>query len=243
MTFGRSCSPRPVATIVTFRSSPISASITVPTTTVAWSDANSSTMLPTSVNSPMLRSGPAVTFTRIPRAPCRSTSSNSGLRIADSAASRARPSPDDRPVPIMAIPISDITVRTSAKSTLIIPGRMMRSAIPCTAPNSTSFAAANASSMLVRSPKTTSSFSFGIVINESTHSDNSRIPRSAISVRFSNLNGRVTTATVSMSISFAAWATIGAAPVPVPPPIPAVMNTISAPMSTSEIRSRSSSAA
>ena len=36
----------------------------------------------------------------------------------------------------------------------------------------------------------------------------------------------VTIPTVSMSISFAILAMIGAAPVPVPPPIPAVMNTI-----------------
>ena len=36
----------------------------------------------------------------------------------------------DSPVPIIACPISDITVRTSAKSTLIIPGRVIRSAIP-----------------------------------------------------------------------------------------------------------------
>ena len=34
------------------------------------------------------------------------------------------------PLPIMAIPISDITVRTSAKSTFISPGRVIRSAIP-----------------------------------------------------------------------------------------------------------------
>ena len=54
--------------------------------------------------------------------------------------------------------------------------------------------------------------------------------------------GLVTMATVRISISFAARATIGAAPVPVPPPIPAVTNTISAPVSISLISSMDSSA-
>ncbi len=143
----------------------------------------------------------------------------------------------------MAIPISDMTVRTSAKSTLIIPGRIMRSAIPCTAPSSTSLAAPKASSMVVRSPSTARSFSLGMVMSESTVSRSSAMPRLATSERFSNLNGRVTTATVRMPNSRATSATTGAAPVPVPPPIPAVMNTMSAPTSTSPRRSRSSMAA
>src|SRR5690606_14652949 len=50
-------------------------------------------------------------------------------------------------------------------------------------------------------------------------------------------------ATVRMPMSRATSATIGAAPVPVPPPMPAVMNTMSEPCSTSAMRSRSSSAA
>ena len=54
--------------------------------------------------------------------------------------SMARLSPDAVPVPIMAAPISDITVRTSAKSTFTKPGLMIRSAIPCTAPSNTSLA-------------------------------------------------------------------------------------------------------
>ncbi len=56
-------------------------------------------------------------------------------------------------------------------------------------------------------------------------------------------NGRVTTATVSAPTSLATSATTGPAPVPVPPPRPAVMNTMSAPVSASRIRSRSSRAA
>ncbi len=117
--------------------------------------------------------------------------------------------------------------------------------MPCTAPSSTSLAALNASSRLVFLPSTLSSFSFGIVISESTCCCSSIRPSSAIAARFlpSNLNGRVTTATVRMPSSLATSATIGAAPVPVPPPMPAVMNTMSAPASTSAMRSRSSSAA
>ena len=46
-----------------------------------------------------------------------------------------------------------------------------------------------------------------------------------------------------MPRSFAILATTGAAPVPVPPPIPAVINTISAPVSTSVRASLLSSAA
>jgi hypothetical protein len=76
-------------------------------------------------------------------------SSSSGLEIAASAASRARSSPEALPDPIIAMPVSDITVRTSAKSTLIKPGRVISSAMPCTAPCSTVFAALNASSSVV----------------------------------------------------------------------------------------------
>ena len=179
----------------------------------------------------------------MPRAPFRSTSSSSGDRMAASAASRARLSPAAAPVPIIAMPISDITVRTSAKSTLIIPGRMIRSAMPWTAPSSTSFAAANASSTLVFSPSTSKSFSFGIVISESTCAASSLMPCSALLFRFSKSNGLVTTATVRMPSSLATSATTGAAPVPVPPPMPAVTKTMSEPLSSSAMRSRSSSAA
>ena len=75
------------------------------------------------------------------------------------------------PEPIIAMPISDMTVRTSAKSTLIRPGRVIRSAMPCTAPSSTSFAARNALRKLTSRPSTVSSFSFGIVMSESTWCD------------------------------------------------------------------------
>ncbi len=100
-------------------------------------------------------------FTRMPRAPCRLTSSSSGLRIAASVASRARFGPLAQPVPIIAMPISLITVFTSAKSTLIMPGRLMMSEIPRTAPASTSSALAKADSRLASLPRMVSSFSFG----------------------------------------------------------------------------------
>ena len=56
-------------------------------------------------------------------------------------------------------------------------------------------------------------------------------------------NGLVTTATVKAPNSLEHCATTGAAPVPVPPPIPAVTNTISAPVRAFIISSRDSSAA
>ena len=143
------------------------------------------------------------------------------------------------------MPVSAITVRTSAKSTLIMPGRVISSAIPCTAPCSTWFAALNASSSVTSPPSTVSSFWFGIVISESQCLPSSAMPVSAEPRRLrpSMSNGLVTTATVRMPSSFATCATTGAAPVPVPPPMPAVMNSMSEPSIISMMRSRSSIAA
>ena len=165
--------------------------------------------------------------------------------MAVSAAILAPSSPSPRPDPIIARPFSDITVRTSAKSTLIIPGRVMSSAMPCTAPSRTSFAAPNASLSVTRSPSTLSSFSLGMVMRESTCSLSSVIPSCAMAIRrlSSNGNGLVTTATVRIPISRAICAMTGDAPVPVPPPMPAVMNTMSDPSRRSTRRSRSSRAA
>ena len=145
----------------------------------------------------------------------------------------------------MAMPISDITVWTSAKSTLINPGRVINSEIPCTALNKTSFALPKASSNVTLPPITSSIRSFGMTSNESTNSPSSFMPCSAAAIRFlpSNWKGRVTTATVKIPFSRASWAITGAAPVPVPPPIPAVMKTISVPSSAAAILSRSSVAA
>ena len=60
-----------------------------------------------------------VKFSRTPRAPLMETFSSSGLLMAFCTASTAALSPVASPIPIMAIPRSDITVRTSAKSTLM----------------------------------------------------------------------------------------------------------------------------
>ena len=61
--------------------------------------------------------------------------------------------------------------------------------------------------------------------------------------RPSKEKGRVTTPMVSAPPARAISATTGAAPVPVPPPLPAVMNTMSAPLRASSISTRCSSAA
>ena len=70
------------------------------------------------------------------------------------------------------------------------------------------------------------------------------MPSAAMSVLLpSNKNGFVTTAIVKMPNSFAIFAMTGAAPVPVPPPIPAVINSMSAPLMELIIFSLSSMAA
>ena len=65
-----------------------------------------------------------------------------------------------------------------------------------------------------------------MMISESTDLRISAIPAAATRSRHSNLNGVVTMPTVSLPMSLAMRAMMGAAPVPVPPPIPAVTNTI-----------------
>src|SRR5438046_2986747 len=173
----------------------------------------------------------AVMFTTTPRAPDRLTPSSKGQATACSAAMRARSTPEAAAEPIIAIPCSAITVRTSWKSTLIRPGTLMISEMPATAFFSTLSAAENASSIDTSSPSTSSSFSFRITITESTCRDSSSMPTSAACIRRtpSNEKGLVTTATVRMPISLATSATTGAAPVPVPPPIPAVMKAMCEP--------------
>ena len=98
--------------------------------------------------------------------------------------------------------------------------------------------------MVVLGSAMVSSLSLGTITIESTNCFRNLIPISACSdlLRPSNEKGLVTTPTVKIPISFAIFATIGAAPVPVPPPIPAVTNTISAPDSNLDISSTFSSA-
>ena len=85
--------------------------------------------------------------------------------MARSAASRARPSLAV-PVPIMAAPISDITVLTSAKSTFTRPGRMTVSDTLYRAKQDV-VGFLEGVSKEVFDPSTSSSFSLGIVIKES----------------------------------------------------------------------------
>ena len=136
-----------------------------------------------------------------------------------------------------AIPVFCIIVFTSAKSKLIFPVTVIKSEIPCTPCLNTSSAIIKASAIEVFLSIICSSLSFGITIKVSTFPFKLSIPLSACAKRFfpSNVNGFVTTPIVSIPISLANPATVGAAPVPVPPPIPAVTNTISAPRNTSVI--------
>jgi hypothetical protein len=62
-------------------------------------------------------------------------------------ASPARPLPLERPMPITAVPAPAMTVRTSAKSRLMSPGRAIRSTMPVMPVPSTRSAIANASTM------------------------------------------------------------------------------------------------
>ena len=136
----------------------------------------------------------------------------------------------------MAMPISAMTVRTSAKSTLIRPGRVISSAMPCTAPCSTWFAERNASSKR----RFTTQYRQQLFVRDRDQRIDvlAELANSVVSDLHTlcclpSSNGFVTTATVRMPSSFATCATIGVAPVPVPPPMPAVMNSMSAPSMTS----------
>ena len=178
-------------------------------------------------------SSPPAIESRMPVAPVIS-SSISGERSARSAASLARLSwPDEKPIPISAVPESLMIVRTSAKSRLIRPGIVIRSQIPCTPWRRTSSATLNASSIEVDLSSTSSRRSFGMTIVVSQAARSCATPVSACVRRFvpSNLNGVVTIPTVSAPRSRAIFATTGAAPEPVPPPSPAATNTMSEPRS------------
>src|SRR5207302_11005759 len=78
------------------------------------------------------RSLPPVIEMSRPLAPFIEVASISGLEIAASAAESARLSPEASPVPIIALPISRITARTSAKSRLIRPSLTIRSVMQAT---------------------------------------------------------------------------------------------------------------
>ena len=122
---------------------------------------------------------------------------------------------------------------------------MIRSVTPCTDCCNTSSAFFNASGRVVLRSTISNNLSFGITISVSTFSLRRSRPLSALFIRVfaSKRKGFVTTPTVKTPISFATFATTGAAPVPVPPPIPQVTNTISDPFNAEVISSMLSSAA
>ena len=70
-------------------------------------------------------------------APSIEVSSSSGLATAFWAASARGARRRRTPVPISAMPMPDMIVRTSAKSRLMRPGTRIRSEMPCTACSST----------------------------------------------------------------------------------------------------------
>ena len=169
--------------------------------------------------------------------------SRRGLCIAALAAFSALSSPSPCPMPMWATPLSFIIVLTSAKSRLITPGLDIRSEIPWTPCLKISSAFLNDSINVVFLSIMLKRRWFGIITNVSTIFLNSKIPLSALFILFlpSNSKGFVTTPTVNIPSAFDISAILGAAPVPVPPPMPAVMNTISAPLSTLETSSLVSS--
>jgi len=181
---------------------------------------------------------------RTPRAPSILMSS-SWLFTACIAASTARCSPLPCPMAISAEPPLPMIDRTSLKSTFTRPVPVMRSDTPWMPCRSRSSAAKKASLIEARGSMICSRRSLGITTSVSTFSLSRPMPSIASAARLppSKPNGRVTTETVNAPISLASPATIGAAPVPVPPPMPAVTKTMSAPCSSSLMRSTDSSAA
>ena len=167
---------KPVAITVILSRSPIASSITLPKMMFASSWAASWISEQAWFTSTRVMFPPPVMLIRMPVAPSICTSSRSGLSTAARAATIARVSPVAVPVPIRATPMLLMIVRTSAKSTLISPGMVIRSEMPCTALSRTSSAFLNVSSSVVFSSATASRRWFGIVISVSTVFFSSAIP-------------------------------------------------------------------
>ena len=172
-------------------------------------------------------------------------SSSSGLSIAALAASTDRFSQDPYPIHMRALQAFSMTDFTSAKSTLIKPGWVMRSEIHWTHWFNTSSTMLNASSKGVFLSMIVRILSFGMVMRVSTLSfsfSNQSNPWKAL-LCHSKAKGFVTTQTTSAQRDFAISAMIGAAPVPVQPHIQQVMKTMSAQAKACLISSLDSSAA
>mmetsp|Transcript_53808 Transcript_53808/g.64936 ORF Transcript_53808/g.64936 Transcript_53808/m.64936 type:complete len:251 (-) Transcript_53808:292-1044(-) len=138
-----------------------------------------------------------------------------------------------------------MTLLTSAKSTLINPGRTIISLIPTTPCLKISSATAKEASSGVFSGIISNNLLLLTTITVSTFFFKRPIASTACFILLvpSNINGLVTIPTVKAPHSFAISATTGAAPLPVPPPIPLVTNTRSLPSTIAAISSRLSSAA
>mmetsp|Transcript_37064 Transcript_37064/g.116012 ORF Transcript_37064/g.116012 Transcript_37064/m.116012 type:complete len:237 (+) Transcript_37064:1-711(+) len=201
------------------------------------------------------RSGPPTTLSTTPLAPrmrlpdaiSRSVGepSMSGQDTAAMAASTARSAPVAAPMPTRHEPARFSTACTSAKSTLMRPGRTTISDVPTMACRSTLSQTRKASSTAVFSGTSSSRRSLLTSTTASACSRSAARLASKLRARAgpSKRKGRVTTATVSAPSAAASSATMGQAPLPVPPPRPAVTNTISAPVSMLRISLRLSCAA
>ena len=177
------------------------------------------------ISSIRISSVPKVMFKSTWSAPVMSLSLSKGLSNASVTAFAARPCPEALPDPMIARPLSRMTVLTSFMSTLISPVRVMTSAMPLAAVQRIWSALANALRM-VWLPNNSRSLSLRMIRSVSTAARIWSRPSVACWLRRrpSNKNGTVTMPTVKMPRSLHAWAMTGAAPVPVPPPIPAVKN-------------------
>ena len=127
VSFPRRVASKPVAMTVTFILSPRFSSIKAPKTTIASGSMTSLIGVIASLTSCIPRSPLPEIFTSTPLAPSIDASSRSGLDIAFSVALVALFSPASIPMPMRALPVSDIIVCTSAKSTLSKPTPVIRS--------------------------------------------------------------------------------------------------------------------
>ena len=131
-----------------------------------------------------VRSFPPVILINNPFAPCSEYSSIKGLFNAISVAAIALFSPSASPVPIIALPIELITVSTSAKSKLIIPGLTIRSVTLCTPCFRTLLDKLNDSSNVVVSLAILNKFWLGTTITVSRCFLNSSNPSTALLILF-----------------------------------------------------------
>ena len=145
---------------------------------LAFSSAQASTVRAASETSVSVRSGPPAMENSTREAPAMEDSSKLE-EVACWAASSARFSPVEMPMPIMAVPASFMTVRMSAKSRLMRPGMVMRSVTPWIPGRSVSSQMRKASIMDVFLSTISSRRSLGMTMRVSTFWESRSIPWSA----------------------------------------------------------------